>query len=650
MFDLIKYIRGFFELNNKDSRIRWDEIFQQMAVHTRKKLPEELLLKQRPNEEPDIYAYRLYNYRAITYGSMNRALDSLSRILNKIQYSIVCDDVVKEYINTKQFTAQNTSYSLQTYFEKIILKRIIEDPNGFILWLPTGEGLIDPSQKVYPKPYLFYSSQIYDISEDCISVLSDEKSPISRGGKIVYDGDVYYILTKDSFYKLVQITEQKAPSTIDATGQKEQYRLDFIYKHDIGEIPATVMGGDMNADGYFDSFFAPYCAFGDQAIAQFSDWQAIMVTSSYPYREEFYEECEFKEVSSEKTASPVPKREEKYKPIVKKLARMHSSPYGAIIRKIPRTDKGATMLGDQILAADIPSIRFISPDINIAKYSGESWEKLIERAEDALHLNLGNNSNQTAETTKTQKEEHYAMIDKIAANFFDHGMINSIKYCYCYLERKPIQDARVAINRPTSGCVKSEEDLVEELTTLTKDNSVPSVFIAETVNELARKRFSGNPLSEKIFSIIPIIDPLYLYDNVTKQAMAASGQILPNAYPISIYAYPILNQMANEMTLEVFLKMTNEAIQTEFDKRILKYLPALALPTINPDGGNSDQLFNEGDVVTVKPGNEQDPSHTGNSYVVKTVITGLSGTSYGLQIGGEIYTGYAGGDLILYNG
>lgn len=584
MFDILVYIRDFFLVDNSALTSKWKDVFSQMAVHTRKKKPVDLLLAQRPNEEPHIWQYRLDNYRAITYGSMNRALDSVGRILNKIQYSIVCDEVVKKYIEQKNFSAQATQYDFATYFEKIILKRDIEDPNGFLCWLPKGAGLTDSTKRVDPEPFLFYSHQLHDANKDVVSFISDEKVVIRIDDNHSIEGDVYYVITKDWFYKLVQKTAH-TPAQGRIQVREAEFELVPIYKHDIGEIPVLVLGGDMNADGFFESYFAPYCAFGDEAITTFSDWQAIKVTSGYPYREEFYTECELRDIN--KKANEPNSKEEKYKSPQKKLVKYPQTPYNAIIRTPAPADNKSIpgAMGDRILPNDIPSIRFISPDIEVFKYTGESWEKLITKAEDALHLNLGiDNSNVSDDTTKRQKEEHYAMIEKIQNNYFSHLMLNSIKYIDCYLNRRQITNVTAAINRPSSSVIKTEADLIEEISDLTSSN-VPPVFLAESVNELASKRFSGNPLSQKIFSLIPIIDPLYVYGVTQKIQMLASNGIQAEAYQNSIYAYPVLIQLANEITPDEFIKKDTAAIKALYDERIKQYLYApLAMtdPAGNP--------------------------------------------------------------------
>ena len=85
MFETIdEYIKNFLKLPKSDAVEKWEKVFNAMAVHTRKALPKELLLARRPNEEQHIYEYRLNNYEAITYGSMNKSFDDLFRIVNAV--------------------------------------------------------------------------------------------------------------------------------------------------------------------------------------------------------------------------------------------------------------------------------------------------------------------------------------------------------------------------------------------------------------------------------------------------------------------------------------------------------------------------------------------------------------------------------------
>lgn len=569
MFDLLEYIKGFHKIDNSAIVQKWEEVFNQMAVHTRKRKPVELLLATRPNEEAHIFKYRLDNYRAITYGSMNRALDSVSRILNKIQYNVIAEQNVKAYLAKKQFVNQNTAYDFYSYFEKIILKRDIEDPNGFLAWVPTGAGVTDDNEPVEPMPMLFTGKQIYDITPDVVAFLSAEVNEVKTSSG-TFLGKVYYLFTKDWFYKLVEVSRDK----------RVKMRLDPIYQHNIGEIPVIVLGGDMNAEGYFESFFAPYNAFGDEAINTFSDWQAIKVTSGFPYTEEFYTECEITNVN--KSSDPVTKGEEKYSKKIR-LDKFPRTPYGTIIREIPGNDKDNAITGERILPVDVPSKRFISPDVETLKYSGEAWEMLIEKAEQALHLNLGGGLQQSGKAKEIDKEEHYAMIDKIANNYFNHLMLNSIKFIDCYINMVTFEESKVAAITPSAFRVKSEQDLTEELVAL-KSNKVPEVFLAEATNELAMKRFSGNPLSKKIFEVISYIDPLYTKDITEKQQLLLSGVVTKEMFIRSNMAYTLLSRIASKISSNVFIEKDVDQIKELFDEAVKEFIPAEEQQLFDPNG------------------------------------------------------------------
>ncbi len=569
MFEILDYIKTFLKIDNKKKVEEWTEVFNQMAVHTRKRKPVELLLEQRPNEEPHILEYRLKNYRAITYGSMNRAMDSAGRLLNKTQYEIVANDKTKEYLSRKQFEAQNTAYDFYGFFEKIVFKRTIEDPNGFLVWLPTGAGVNDDQFEVEPKPFFFSLDKIRDINPEVCAFLSEEVNPFVEGGKIV-NGEVFYLITKEWFYKLVQTS----------TDKRKKYQLIPIYEHKIGEIPAFVLGGDMNAEGYFESFFSPYCAFGDEAIATFSDWQAIKLTSGFPYREEFYTECEIK--TPKRSSDPIPAGEQKYSP-KKQMDKFPRTPYNTIIRKIPGNKNDSEINGERILPVDIPSLRFISPDIEVLRYQGESWELLIEMAEDALHLNLSNGTNQSGVAKVEDTKQEAAMIDKIGNNYFNHQMINSIKFIDCYLNLIPFNKSVVEVNIPATFVIPTEAEIVAEIGDL-KSKNAPSIFIAEATTQLAKRKFNGSPTSKKVFDLISMIDPLFIYGIGEKISMLNSGGISQEEYIRSIHAYSIIQRIAYET--KDFLSLDIIKIEDQFNVFLQPYLDDLKQTPMIDSAGN----------------------------------------------------------------
>lgn len=559
MFDLKQFFDNFFKMPPPANKAEMVKVFRDMAVHTRKLKPEELLLKRRPNEEPHIFEYRLCNYEPITYGSMNKALDVLYRIVTAINYKANYPDSIKQYISGPNFFG----YSLDLFLQKIILKRDIEDPNGLLVWIPTDEGLTDSSKKALPKPYIVFSGDITYHDENVCAFLSDERSPVFVNKKEVFEGEVYWVFTTDAFYKFIQVGKKS----------EKRFIISLVYEHLIGEIPVIKLGGDMTANGYFESFFAPYLAFGNEAIRQFSDWQAIMTTSSFPYIEEFAVECEIEESKAE--SNPIPTGEEEFSGKEKayekrtQLRVIPKTPYGVTLRKVGTKTENQW---DAVLPPEIPSRRFIHPDISIAKYSGEAWMLLIEKAEDSLHLNLGDGL-LSGKAKLIDKESQDSMITKIGNNFFDNIMLKSYKYIDSYYNHHA-QDESISIDKPTTFKIKTESDLVEEITTL-KEKNVPTFFLQEATRDLSHKRFSGNKLSQKMFDAISILDPLYVYDSSQKEEMMMGGSISKDANIKSIYIFSLLLKIAQRITADAFIQMDIDKISALLDVELQPYYDAV---------------------------------------------------------------------------
>lgn len=545
MYDNIEaYFEKLFELPKSDKVSKWDKVFKDMAVHTRKRVPVELLLAKRPNEEADIHAYRIANYRAITYGSMNKALDDTQRNISGVSYTITADDNVKEYLNTHvidQYCHEsiNETINPKSFIEKITLKRDIEDPNGFLVWFPSGEGTEDSSEKVTPTPKLILCSQ-YIYSDDFVFIYKDDL--------------VYYFLTKTEIWKMYKVGDD--------------WNQDIIYKHNFEAFPIIVLGGDKNAEGFYESFFAPYLAFGDEAIHQFSDWQAIMTTSSFPHKEVFATECMVRKIN--KDANNPNTSEEGYSGGGNgevQLIPYQRGPYGITLRPVPTANDALS----DVLDPSIPSTRFISPDIEIARYSGESWEKLIERAEQALNIDTTVGLDQSGLAKQIDKESQYSMISKIGNNFFDNIYLNSLKFIDCYLNRKQFKASKVSISKPKTFWVKSELELITEITQL-KANNAPSFFLAEATIDLANKRFNGNPTKQKMFEFISVYDPFFTLTQAEKNNMISAGTLTKEDSIRGSRMFSILNQIAEEKA-DTFAMMDLKKINEEFEARVKEFFP-----------------------------------------------------------------------------
>jgi hypothetical protein len=574
MFDIIEFIRQFIkgEIPTPGNLDKWKEIFEEMSVHTRKAKPESLLLKRRPNEDPEVTQYRLDNFEPITYGSMNRALDEATRIIGGVNFTVQnASEKLLAYIKNQKF--EGVPFNL--FMEQNAFKRCIEDPNGLFVTLPHGEGVENSAKEVNPFVYFVYSGDIKYLAEDAICFLSEEKSPLrTTGNKVEYCGDVYYILDKVWWYKLKQV----------GTKSKPEWELVYQYQHKMNHVPYGIFRGDYCSDGYYNSYFGPYNAFANEAIRQFSDSQAVHIMSAYPLREEFYAEVDaWKAV--EKSNNPVDENEQKFEGSTE-LKPFSRSPHSVIIRKIPPAD-GAAGVFQAELPADVPSVRFIHPEVDIVKYTADSWKQLLELAEKALNLTTSNFYRSEGQQEMDEAPK-LSMIQKIGNNFYDNLLLQTLRYFEAYLNNKPYSES-LTIVKPSVFDLKTEADIVEEISTLT-DKKAPIVFLSEATKDLAKKRFSGNLVSQKIFEVISTYDPFFIYTSEQKDSMVLSGSFDKDPIKKSIVMPTLLQSIVNTMTPERFIGATNEAIYAEFEKLYLKTFPPSTAGQIVGEDGSLDSI------------------------------------------------------------
>lgn len=571
---LEEYIKYFKKLPENPNKEEWIRVYVAMATHTSKRIPKELLLSQRPNEEPETYAYRLKNYRPVTYGSMNKALDDVYRILNGISYTLNGPDNVKEFFKSTTLeeynnTAQNEICTIDLFLQKIVLKRMIEDPNGFLVWVPTGDGLDDSSIKVTAKPQLVFSSDFIYSDQNIFIYDSCENTPLVKDdGTIELSGEKYYIFTKMEYWSLYQVGTVGNPT----------WETEKIYSHNLGKYPIIVLGGDISShdingknknSNYYDSYFSPYLAFGDEAIRQFSDWQAIMTTACFPKTEEFMTECAIEKYTL-RSNDPSDQEEEFQNNNIgyAKLKPMQRGPYGTIMRKVPTNG----LVSDD-LDVNVPSLRYINPDVDVAKYSGEAWQMLIDKAEQALNIDMTVGVDQSGKAKLLDKEGQYSMLTKIGNNIFANIYDNSLRIVDGYLNKIAIKNSKASVNKPSTFWVKNELDLIQEISTL-KTNNAPSFFLAEATTDLAKKRFNGNPVNQKMFDFIALYDPLFIYTSSEKNSMLAAQIITKLDFISSIRMYGILNQIVYEKSAAGFIDTPMQVIKDEFDLRIQQFIPA----------------------------------------------------------------------------
>lgn len=537
------------DLKPPKNQDQWIKIRDTMFVHTRGRNPGKILTDRRPNEDPEIQKYRLSIYEPITKGSMNRAIDKLYRIFGAANFSIQVSEELSLYLDQKKFHGQY----FYSFIQKYVVRRMIEDPNGFLAWIPSGEGLNDPSQKVDVEPILIDSGKIIYIDQETLTWESDEKTEIRKNGKIVPEGRVIYTLTEDSFFRHDQIGDWK----------DRRFALTEIYRHEIGILPAIILGGDSTNEDYFESYFSAYVPFANEAIRQYSDWQGVMTNSCFPYREEVAETCSapgcrdgvcWDTKSEEHRACRVCKGTGKV---------ITRSPFGVFLRP-----KGGNVLDGE--PSSEPMIRFISPPVDVIEYSGKAWETLLKKAEEALHLNTIDEA-QSGAAKMIDREDGFMVLTKISNNIFDEIIYKSLLIIEKYRNVSNPMDP--IIIKPISFSMKTEDDLISEINQLT-DKNAPVAFLVESTKDLAKKRFSGNKSISRMVEILVIYDPIYHISAKDKQTLLAGGIIKKDDVLKSLFAYKTLSAkvaMEGNQYLEKPLDEIFKDLDSEIQKIIDQY-------------------------------------------------------------------------------
>jgi hypothetical protein len=550
----------------------WYDVRETMFVHTRGKKPGKILTERRPNEDPEIKKYREMIYEPITKGSIQKAIDKLYRIFQNANFSIQVSDELNAYLSTVKFN-ENFFYS---YIQKFVVPRMIEDPNGWIVWIPTGEGLTNPSVKVDVEPLIISTEQIKYLDKNNITWLDEkEKSRIKKSNKLVNEGLVYYTLTDVGFYKHVQYGDDR----------KIQFEVIPVYMHNIGKVPGCVLGGDLTPEKYFESYFSAFVPFANEAIRQYSDWQGVMTTSAFPYREEVGETCDAKGCrdgiiyDSENEEHDMCRRCNGTGRIVSR------SPFGVFIR-----EKGNAAFSGE--SSSEPLIRFITPPVDIIQYSGDAWQTLLKKAEDALHLNLIDEA-QSGVAKIIDREDSFAQLTKISNNIFDEIIYKSLVYVEAY--RNVTNPQAPNIIKPISFSMKTEWDLMQEIINLT-DRNAPVSFLIETTKDLARKRFSGNKAVSRLVEVLVSYDPIYTISAKDKISMMQSGIIEKEDVLKSLHAYKALTTIVAQNGTAVL----EEPISDIFAMIDAYLAPMLAEET---SGDSADDMSSDEEEESLQPNN-----------------------------------------------
>lgn len=529
-----------------------------MALHTQKRSADELIKKRRPNEPEDVHKYRKDNFEHITNQAIIRAINNLQRFFSQTKATVRTDQDTKDYLHGANFQGVD----FDTYLNQRVINRMIDDPNGLLVWWPERVG--DQTKRVEPKPLLVLSEHVQHWKKgEYISWLSDEKSPLKTNkGEVAMEGKVYYVIDTDGFWKYTQIGGQG----------KEDYELDKWYdqKYENG-LPVILLGGEVTsvrlADKevhYLASYFSGFVPFANEALRQFSDHQAIMVTAGHPIREMEGADCSTcsgkGKIKSKDPDSASGYTYRSCKDCNGLGMRIPVSPYGVLFK---RASKGGVLEGK----ADVSeALRYISPDVDIIKYSGEHWQELLLLAEKSLNLNYIDEA-QSGVAKEIDRENLQAMLDRIGTNIYLNIYRNSIRNIQTLRTRGKKEEVEIIM--PNSFKIRSETDLVNELNTLVEKDA-PMYLVVNVAKELTKKRYAGDEDIVKGVDVLAEYDPYFALPLEKRSEMLAIGAMLRSEFRKSLHSFNALLSVIREA--EDFSEMEYTAIAAKLDDKLAPYL------------------------------------------------------------------------------
>lgn len=514
MFDIDSYLRDFLELVSDDHPLQkdWDNVREQMIVHTRGVFPEKLVKKTRPNEPEDIQQYREDIWEPVTTDPINRAIDSLVRTVVNSNYNITYPKKLGEYLQEKKFTAITKrgmleSLSFIQYIEKVVFRIDIDDPNGALTWFPVNadDALLPPSENPPDKevdisPIYVPSSRIMDVTREVFAFEHDKKIVIEE-----QKFPAYYIMTKKAIYYYYPIRLDEKNEPVYTSQIWYEISSELSDENALDEVPVIVLGGEIveNDEGYlyYHSFFQGFIAPGNDCLRSKTDDDAVRVRMNFPIIEEKGQLC--KECSG---AGLVTDKEGKKK--VKcdgcggRGAVVSKGPYSTYVIEPPKSNEEPGF-------AERPAVAFRHPEIGILEHSNKTWRQFKKDAETSVNLTYIDEA-QSGKAKEIDREQKYDKLFKISKNLFGNIILRSLNLIDAYLN--PIKSDRKSstVIEPTNFQIKTANDLIEEVTEL-KKGEAPAHLILSAIETLNQRLYSGDPTKLKISNILIVWDSLLTY-------------------------------------------------------------------------------------------------------------------------------------------
>lgn len=514
------------------------------------------LLSKHPREGEETFQWRLSQYRPITRTPFLQIIElTSSSIFQDSNYYVEVSDISEDkYIKGANFDR----LSLISWIKQIGMQSIVEDPNGYIVRIPSKPYNEIDTEKISVDIWFVKSIDI---------VYKDETSILFRRGSFAY------LIDTEDIWRFPKV------GVGNEYGEAQGY-----FHHDLGRLPVTIAGGVWNTQGFYDSYLVKAQAVADEYISSYSSEQLVDKEASHPFIVQGEEDCKYCNGTGEEVVDcdGGDNCENGFMRI-----NCHVCDGKGTISTNPGERKIVPMED-----MDKEHIKIINPDTTINSYHHKKNSDLYDMMIDAL--NLWRIEQRQSGTAKIIDQERlYLFISNISNHIFDRIITETVRDILDYRNVKVVNGRTIPSNisftvmKPSQYQVKSSMDLLNEY----KEgviSGLPFYIRAKMAMDFINRQYSGDLVMKKQATIIWEMDAIYCYTANEKRRALESGGISVEDVSRSAQIPFLINQLISENSEEWFMEEPKSNIKKEIERRfqkIFKRQQEMTNPFIGGGGG-----------------------------------------------------------------
>lgn len=518
-------------INDDEDSVKMMESIKNHAVKDR--FPESLFHHRSPNQTDKEAEYIKNNYKNVTLPVFLDYINTICRPFGDGNWSIEYAEEKQTYVDAgltfKQYVESEipTYKSLENFIKYVLPTTKTIDANGYLAVRPKeidyiedelGEMVIDSQQLYKPTMFYFDSRNVIEVEEDeyCL-FLSYEKSAVEYNGRVVNEGSIFELYTKNDVYLITQ-TGKKIDNT---------FKIELYFSHNTGKIPCIQLKGIPTIEDDEILWQSPFLYASDllDLVLMNSNYLQLSMNSCvFPVKVMYGSPCEFKDTEGHFCEDGK---------ILNHMGQMINcpscngvglksriSPIGTLLlNPKTRTSEGDAPLNQSPLS-------YVSPDVTTLEFIHSKIDKDEMKAREILHLRTRNNfvtahKDITATEVYDDAKSMTAFVKPISDQIFE---IYEFLLYHIGVQRYGADFVAPELTYPKSFDFKTPQDYLDDINKAMTANLPPS-FIQTLLMQYINSFYADNVTTTKVFILISNADRLFGLSSTDINLMMAKGTI-----------------------------------------------------------------------------------------------------------------------------